>query len=59
MAGVKGKPNCAADFSKSLARAGFFGVPHQNDGGRGCHAAPNSVHSAMILWRRQTATLFK
>jgi len=41
MAGVKGRPNCACDFCKSLARACFFGAPQQNDDSRRCHAAPN------------------
>ncbi len=52
MASVKRKPNYASDFCKPLARACFFGAPHQNDGGRRCQAAPNGVHPRIILRRR-------
>jgi len=52
MGSVKGKPNYDFDFSKRLARACFFGAPHQNDGDRRCQAAPNGVHTALILRRR-------
>ena len=51
MARVKGTNYASDSFQAIGARRYFWGVPHQNDGGRGCHAAPDGVHPGMILWR--------